>query len=216
MDPKINHAESFAARVNRLDTSNKIARANSINSSSKMISDPDTRSAFNNSIYNQKNETSTDGMTPLKFREKYKKQFIFGHLNVNSFRWKFYEASNELLSNHVMDLAFFSESKLDSSFPPGQFSVPGFRDPPFRADRNKHGGGLIAYIRSDIPNRRRYDIERLFYDRIEVIALEITLRNEKWLFVGFYKPPDIQNDCLIKSFENVLNTNRSEFVCVSF
>ena len=65
----------------------------------------------------------------MKFRKKHKKQFTFGHLNVNSFRWKFAELSDELLSNNVLDLVFFSESKLDSSFPPAQFSVPGFRDP---------------------------------------------------------------------------------------
>ena len=187
--------------------------ANTSNSSNEIISIPQIQN-LNNSIESQTNETPDFTNTLLSFREKYKKQFTFGHLNVNSFRWKYYEASNELLTNHIMDLAFFSETKLDSSFPSGQFSVPGFRDPPFRADRNKHGGGLIAYIRSDIASRRRLDIERSFYDRIEVIALEVTLRNEKWLFIGFYKPPNVKDLCLIQSFENVMNTFRSEFACM--
>ena len=119
--------------------------------------------------------------------------------------------SSELLSNHILDLAF--ESKLDASFPPAQFSVPGFRDPPFRADRNKHGGGLIAYIRSDIPNRRRYDIEKAVFDQIESIALEITIRKEKWLFLGFYKAPKIKNLCLVQSLENIINAFHAEFKC---
>ena len=87
---------------------------------------------------------------------------IFGHLNLNSFRRKFYEVRDELLLPNFLDLVFFTETKLDSSFPPSQFKVEGFRNPPFRADRNAYGGGIIAYIRSDIPNRRRHDIEKLY------------------------------------------------------
>ena len=156
--------------------------------------------------------------TLSEFRKKHMKQFIFGHLNVNSFRWKFPEVRDELLTNHILDLAFFSETKLDASFPPAQFSVHGFRDPPFRADRNKNGGGLIAYIRSDIPNRRRYDIEKYMveYGKIESIALEVTIRTEKWLFLCFYKPPKVKGTCLTQSLENVINSFNMEFKSIYF
>ena len=35
-----------------------------------------------------------------------------------------------------------SETKLDNSFPDGQFWIEGY-DAPFRFDRNKYGGGII-------------------------------------------------------------------------
>ena len=43
-----------------------------------------------------------------------------------------------------------SETKLDESFPIGQFLKKGFSTP-FRLDRNCHGGGILLYIREDIP-----------------------------------------------------------------
>ena len=53
-----------------------------------------------------------DCISPLaEFRKTHKKQFIFGHLNVNSFRWKFPEVRDELLTNNILDLAFFLRDK---------------------------------------------------------------------------------------------------------
>ena len=163
----------------------------------------------------QAKNTSSENLDlfkPLKFfRRKHSKNLIFGYLNINSLRWKFHEVMNELLTLHLIDIMFFAETKLDSSFPPEQFSVSGFREPPYREDRNKYGGGLVCYIRSDIPNRRRYDVEKMFQDGVESLAIEVSIRQEKWLFLGFYKPPKIKNTCFISSLENVINTFHSEF-----
>ena len=43
-----------------------------------------------------------------------------------------------------------SETKLDETFPTGQFEIDGF-SPPFRLNKNKEGVGLIFYIGSDTP-----------------------------------------------------------------
>ena len=45
-----------------------------------------------------------------------------------------------------------SDTKLDQSFPTTQFMINGF-SAPFRLDRNDQGGGIILYIRDDIPSR---------------------------------------------------------------
>ena len=45
-----------------------------------------------------------------------------------------------------------SETKLDDSFPEGQFLIDGFHSP-FRFDCNKHGGGIMLYVREDIPTK---------------------------------------------------------------
>ena len=43
-----------------------------------------------------------------------------------------------------------SETKLDASFPNNQFTINGFTAP-YRLDRNANGGGILLYIREDIP-----------------------------------------------------------------
>ena len=45
-----------------------------------------------------------------------------------------------------------SETKLDPSFPTGQFHIHGFSEP-YRFDRNCNGGGILLYIREDIPSK---------------------------------------------------------------
>ena len=45
-----------------------------------------------------------------------------------------------------------SESKLDDSFPSGQFLIDDFHTP-FRFDCNKNVGGIMLYVREDIPAR---------------------------------------------------------------
>ena len=43
------------------------------------------------------------------------------------------------------------ETKLDDSFPVGQFLIDGFQQP-FSFDRNKNGGGILLYIHdNNIP-----------------------------------------------------------------
>ena len=45
-----------------------------------------------------------------------------------------------------------SETKLDSSFPKGQFHLHGFCEP-YRLDRNGNGGRILVFIREDIPSK---------------------------------------------------------------
>ena len=45
-----------------------------------------------------------------------------------------------------------SETKLDPSFPTGQFHIRGFSEP-YRFDRNGNGGGILLYIREDVPSK---------------------------------------------------------------
>ena len=75
-------------------------------------------------------------------------RLVFPHLNINSIRNKF-----ELLSEQVrgnVDVLMASETKIDDSFPIGNFLIHGF-SPPYRSDRDSKGGGVKLYIREDIP-----------------------------------------------------------------
>jgi hypothetical protein len=70
---------------------------------------------------------------------------------------KFIVEIEELLNEKTVDLLFISETKIDSSFRNSIFEVSGYKLE--RHDRDIHGGGLAAFIRTDIPARRRHDLE---------------------------------------------------------
>ena len=44
-----------------------------------------------------------------------------------------------------------SETKIDDSFPKSQFLIDGF-SAPYRLDQNYKGGGLMLFVREDIPS----------------------------------------------------------------
>ena len=109
-------------------------------------------------------------------------KLILGHLNINSIRNKF-EALKFIIGNNI-DILLISETKLDDSFPSAQFLIKGF-SAPYRFDRNSKGGGLLFYIREDIPSKI------LTYSSncdIETLLVEINLRKRKWLLNGSYNP----------------------------
>ena len=83
-----------------------------------------------------------------EIRIKNVNRLLMCHLNVNSIRNKF-EMLEELFKDKIGSF-LISETKLDSYFPSGQFVIKGYSTP-FRLDRNQNGGGLLLYLRGDIP-----------------------------------------------------------------
>ena len=79
-------------------------------------------------------------------------------------------------------LLFISETKIDSSFRNSIFEVSGYKLE--RHDKDIHGGGLAAFIRTDIPARRRHDLE---CKNLENIIYEVTLNKTKWSILCVYK-----------------------------
>lgn len=77
-------------------------------------------------------------------------RLIFGQLNINSLRNKFDFIKN-IAKDHV-DILMLSETKLDSSFPEGQFFIDGYTKP-YRMDRNDKGGGIMLYVREGIASK---------------------------------------------------------------
>ena len=75
---------------------------------------------------------------------------IIGQLNINSIRNKF-SFLDELVKDYL-DILLISETKLDDSFTSNQFLLKGFSKP-CRLDRSSNGGGLLLYIKEDIPSR---------------------------------------------------------------
>ena len=131
---------------------------------------------------------------------------IFGNLNINSLRYKYSEVHDLIASN--IDILFLSETKLDDSWPSATFCLENYSI--LRQDRNGHGGGLLAFIRSDIPHRRCADLEK-GVNGIEMLAIEVCINKRKLLFVCLYKPPKTNASDLIISLENICNLSQGNF-----
>ena len=140
-------------------------------------------SSKNNIIDENKTENSDPFNTLKSIRLSNIHRLIIGHLNINSLRNKF-EALKYIVSGNL-DILIVTESKLDESFPDDQFCMEGY-SPPFRADRDAIGGGVIIYVRNDIPCRKVIDHPPT--RNLEGIFLELNLRKTKWLLFGGYNP----------------------------
>ena len=88
--------------------------------------------------------------------------------------------------NGYIDILTIGESKLDESFPTSQFVLPGYQKP-FRLDKTSQSGGLLTYVKTDIPARQLF--HHKFEKDMQVITIEINLRKQKWLVVSIYRPP---------------------------
>ena len=131
----------------------------------------------------------TDVLFPelFEYRKKYTKQFIFAYLNINGFRLKYHEIQDILLHGYV-DFFAVSETKIDESFPSSQFHVRDFTL--YRADRNGRGGGILCYVLSTIPHRRRNDILSST-SLIEHITVELKVREQTVIIAALYRPPNV-------------------------
>ena len=78
-------------------------------------------------------------------------RLIIAQLNINSLRNEF-DALKTIIRAKI-DILVITESKLDDTFPANQFLIEGFSSP-FRLDRDPNGGGVIIFVREDIPCRQ--------------------------------------------------------------
>ena len=110
-------------------------------------------------------------------------RIIFGQLNINSIRYKF-DTLKDMVSGKI-DILLLSETKIDDSFPTAQFMIPGY-SVPYRHDRTKNGGGIMLYVRDDIPSKVAIDPQ--ITNDIECIFIEVNFYKKKWLVGGSYNP----------------------------
>ena len=123
---------------------------------------------------------------------------IIGLQNVNSLNSKF----DDIKCVIPFDVMIFVETKLDDSFPTSQFIMNGFVKP-FRRDRNKFGGGILIYVREDIPCKLLNNHN--FPDDIEGLFVELNVRKSKLLLLGTYHPPSQQDNYYFQSIGDSLD-----------
>ena len=88
-----------------------------------------------------------------------------------------------------------SESKIDYYFPNSQFFLDGYSTP-YRLDRNRNGGGIMLFVRNDIPSKM-ISIEKL---PTESFLIELNLRKKRWLINCSYNPNNRILDLILTPF----------------
>ena len=140
--------------------------------------------------------TVFDQITTLRLKNP--KKVMLGHLNINSIPNKF-TGIMDLVKNNL-DIFLISETKIDSSFPDAQFYCEGYSSP-HRRDRSMGAGGLLMYVNENIPSRMLKD--HFAPDDIEVICVEINLRKQKWIIIGIYRPPSMNNLYFLENLSRI-------------
>jgi hypothetical protein len=78
----------------------------------------------------------------------------------------------------------------------------------WRAYRNKFGGEVMVYVRSDLAADRKIQYE---FREIESIGVEVTSGNEKCFFGGVYKPPSMSNKHFYTDFGQTIDKIISKY-----
>lgn len=154
---------------------------------------------------NESNEKISDSHNEIdtllkQIRLKNIDNVIVATLNINSIRNKFDQLKLLILGN--IDILVVIETKLDDTFETANFILDGFSEP-FRRDRDSHGGGVLIYVRNDIPSKELGD--HTFPSDIEGIFVELNFRKSKWLLFGTYHPPSQSDEYYFSKVSNSLD-----------
>ena len=124
-----------------------------------------------------------------------------GYLNINSLKNKIHD-SRIIIHDVPLDYFATSETKLDNRFPNAQLTINNYEIRE-RRDRDKHGGGLIEFVRKGLMCKRLREYESL---NIEAICSEVTISKKNWAIFSIYRPPHYANLlAFFKKFGNDLN-----------
>ena len=114
---------------------------------------------------------------PKNTRLKSPHKLIISQLNINSLRNKF-DSLVQILHNNL-EMLLISETKIDSTFSTAQIQIKDYTT--YKLDRNVNGGGILLYIREDIPSTLLNSAMSF-----ESFSIEISIRKKKWLLVYTY------------------------------
>lgn len=118
-------------------------------------------------------------------------------LNIRSLVSHFFEFRDTLISNNFT-ICGVSETRLDNTIPTENLSIKGYDF--VRCDRNRQGGGVGVYLRSDLDY-----VVLQSSKNIEQIWLKICVNNVTMIFSIVYRPPDISRNFFFDEFGNTLS-----------
>ncbi len=139
--------------------------------------------------------------------QKHHKNFKIAHLNINSFKNKFYDCV-EILHSGVFDIMAFSETKLGPSFFTTQFLVPGYK-PPLRIDNSTQSGGLILYYKDNVQCVQRAQFN---LPSFECIVCDFKINDRTWCLFHIYRRPSRLKASLDLFYKEFLNSVDRAFI----
>ena len=163
---------------------------------------------YNNDV-NELGDNNDPSDTPSILRNlklKNINRLVLGHLNIIFLAGKFDQLKALIKTN--IDILVLTETKIDSSFPNAQFRIDGFSIP-FRLDRNKFAGGVLIYVRKDIPCKEL--IQHKLPENIDDLFIEINLRKQKFLLFGGYRSPRQEAEYFLKHLNFSLDPYRQTY-----
>ena len=121
----------------------------------------------------------------IHLRRQHPGNLVVSYININSVQNKF-EELRLILDRGLIDCLFVAETKLNDSHTTARFQVANYHL--YRKD-NKHdnGGGLLCYIRSDIPSRE----EKFDTHPCENLTVIAQLNDKKCALIGTYRKPSL-------------------------
>ncbi|MCG8113641.1 MAG: endonuclease/exonuclease/phosphatase family protein, partial [Candidatus Thiodiazotropha taylori] len=124
-------------------------------------------------------------------------QFSLVHYNVQSLRNKIDQIQIELSQ---FDVVALTETWLSPAISNDTIKMLNYQDP-FRKDRQINNyGGVLVYVRENIPCKRRHDLE---IQDLESIWLELKFKTRLVLFGLFYRPPNAAQDIYDKIEQSI-------------
>ena len=126
----------------------------------------------------------TNLQTLKKDRLNYPRNPLIGYLNINSIRNKISDI-REVFGKLKLDYFVLSGTKIDESFPLVLFNIHDY-EIRNRRDREKHGGGLIEFVRKGFPTKTMKEYETILS---ETICTEFAVSKKKWFCLSIYRPP---------------------------
>jgi exonuclease III len=120
----------------------------------------------------------------MKYQNFKKSGLHIIHLNINSILSKLEQLRIIAFKTNAAIIGL-SESKLDKTVTDAEISINGYKL--LRTDRNRHGGGVACYVRTDLFFNKRDN----FSTETENLFFDIFLPKTKPILVGIlYIPPD--------------------------
>ena len=136
-----------------------------------------------------------------KLKLKNPSNISISYLNINSIRNKFTDL--QVFVEKTFDVITIAETKLDESFPSADFNLQGYHFPPFRIDCNSNSGGLLTYVKSDIPARHLKSFK--LDPSLHILPVELRLRKDKLLIFNIYRPDRINLELFFNTLSDAIH-----------
>lgn len=135
--------------------------------------------------------------------------FKMAFLNIVSLPKRFDEI-NFTMSDKVLDLFAFNETRLDSTITDGMIHIDGYDL--IRKDRSRTGGGVCIYLRNNINYQIRDDI---IPSDLEAVCVEINKPSRPFVVITVYRPPNVSTDFFThfeQLIQNIDDENKEIYV----